>query len=322
VVIADNTDQPELFIDPAKISAENVRYVINEGNLGYARNINKLILLADGEYVWLLSDDDIVQPDAVKEIYGALVSHEDKNINYLTFFSGNFKENEPAEDIYFNGCERDYFESGKDFLKSYWKSVIFVSLNVFHRRRVIEFAKENKLFDCVNDVFQNSLLLISFIDQFGHVFIISKVLLLTNCADKLYAPFHSVSVPILNYTKLLCQLRRLSLSAETSREMKKDIDMSIMFNALRFAVRRIETPDSFNYAAEYRRLLFWKDVFLTTKLKVFVSMLILMMPRALSRLSVKLILILKGKSIFYKEWKEASCHWYHRLYSEKVKVSY
>lgn len=322
IIVADNTDQQDMFVDADIFIADNVRYVINEGNLGYARNINKLILLADGEYVWLLSDDDMVLPNAVMEIYDVLGAQGDKSINYLTFFSGVKNEKDTDENFYFKECQKFYYEDGNDFLVKYWLSVIFVSVNIFHRQNLISFAKSKGLFENINDVFQNSLMNIGFISQCGGVRIIPKTLLFDSYANKLYTPFHSVNVPILNYVKLLCQLRAQGVPRRLLYIIKKDMDMSILFNGLRFLVRLIETEDDFDYAGHYMRLLAYRYLYFSSKAKAVVIIFLLKCPRMISKFLIKSFLVVVGKAEKYEEFKSEGRKWYGRLQSETTRVSY
>lgn len=323
IVVADNTDQPQLFVDPSQILATNLRYEINDGNLGYARNINKLITMAAGEYVWLLSDDDILRPMAVERIFQALQDKGGQEINYLTFFSGAQRDGKIlTENLHFSDCTQHYFARGKDFLVKYWRSILFVSVNIFHREKIAEFAGKFDLFEKVNDVFQNSLLSLSFIDKFGCVRVIPETLLIDSCEDKLYTPFQSVNIAVLSLVKLMCQLRELGVSRESLRVVQRDIDISILFNGLRFAIRRIETEDDFDYAAQYRKILSWKNLYMSTKIKTEVMFLLLKMPRAISKIIVKIIFGIKRKQDVYADFKDASREWYRRMKSKEIKVSY
>ena len=49
-----------------------VKYVWNGGNIGYGKNINNALLDSDGEFVWLVADNDIPLNDAVDKIFRLL----------------------------------------------------------------------------------------------------------------------------------------------------------------------------------------------------------------------------------------------------------
>jgi glycosyltransferase involved in cell wall biosynthesis len=55
----------------------------NEVNVGYDRNIDLIFKRANGLYVWTLADDDIVSPDAIKQILTILTLHSEVNLLFV-----------------------------------------------------------------------------------------------------------------------------------------------------------------------------------------------------------------------------------------------
>ena len=51
----------------------------NPENIGFSRNVHSLFCRAKGEFVLVLSDDDALEPDALREIFEALERHPDIN---------------------------------------------------------------------------------------------------------------------------------------------------------------------------------------------------------------------------------------------------
>lgn len=49
----------------------------NERNRGVARNILDAVAMASGEFCWLVGDDDLLLPDAVKTLAGLIAAHPD-----------------------------------------------------------------------------------------------------------------------------------------------------------------------------------------------------------------------------------------------------
>lgn len=322
VLISDNTDEDTLKIDSSIWQDNNIRYVSNEGNIGYARNLNKLIRNAHGKYVWFLADDDIVLDSAVESILQCLENQELNTINYLTFYSGAIWDGARDENFYFKGCTQHYFAEGKDFLEKYWLNVIFVSVNIFDREKMISHAEKHNIFENLNDVYQNSLLCISFINAYGHVQIIPRTLLFDSYDRKLYTPFHSLNVPVLDYVKLLLQLKNLGLDKTCIRKIKKDVDSSILSNGLRFVIRKIETDDEFDYASEYEKLSKKKELYMSSRMKACFIFLLFKCNKMVSRLIVRILYVLRGKANFYEHTRQESISWYEDLKKKKVKVSY
>jgi len=321
ILISDNTDTESLRIDPGVFPYENIRYMSNKGNIGYARNVNKLIVEAQGQYVWLLADDDIVLESAVQSIVDSLEAQKEP-IYYLTFYSGAVWGGVRDDNFYFKNCTQHYFAEGKDFLEKYWRSIIFISVNIFHREKMISHARQHDLFNNRNDVYQNSLMGISFVDTFGHVKIIPKTLLFDSYDQKLYTPFNSVSVPVLEYVKLLTQLGDLGVNKVCLASVKKDVDSSILSNGLRLVIRKIETADEFDYAAEFRKVINNKKLFLSSRIRARLIYTLFQWSPLVVRPMVKLIYMLKGKAALYATMRKENIDWYKEIQKKNVKVSY
>lgn len=71
VIICDNSG-PEIAAVNRSIFPPGVKYYRNETNIGFAGNLARCLREADGEYVWLLSDDDLVLWDGFLAIINAL----------------------------------------------------------------------------------------------------------------------------------------------------------------------------------------------------------------------------------------------------------
>ena len=59
-----------------------VRYIRNETNLGHLRNYNKGISLANGQYIWLISADDVLRTNYILDKYVSLLETNPK-IGYV-----------------------------------------------------------------------------------------------------------------------------------------------------------------------------------------------------------------------------------------------
>jgi hypothetical protein len=63
------------------MSSMPVKYGRNASNLGMARNILKAAGMADGEFVWLLGDDDLLMPDAIEGVCALIDGH--RGVDYF-----------------------------------------------------------------------------------------------------------------------------------------------------------------------------------------------------------------------------------------------
>ncbi|MBM9501967.1 glycosyltransferase family 2 protein [Leptospira sp. 201903071] len=82
ICVSDNNsnDQTESVVQNFEKTLP-IRYWKNEFNMGVARNVLKVVDLAEGDFVWLIGDDDLLLPNAVKSI-SDLISNC-KNIDYF-----------------------------------------------------------------------------------------------------------------------------------------------------------------------------------------------------------------------------------------------
>lgn len=80
IVIVDggSTDNTEQIVGSYQRSFKNIRYTKKDAskkqpsNEGFARDCNFAVELANGEYCWLMTDDDLLAPGAIREILNAV----------------------------------------------------------------------------------------------------------------------------------------------------------------------------------------------------------------------------------------------------------
>ena len=66
-----------------------IKYKVNTSNMGSARNFLEVVAMADGDFVWMLGDDDLLMPRACEKIIELIKNHElvdyfYVNANHLT----------------------------------------------------------------------------------------------------------------------------------------------------------------------------------------------------------------------------------------------
>lgn len=90
VCISDNssTDGTEEIVRRAQ-SAINIKYHKNETNLGMTRNFLNVVSMADGDFVWMIGDDDLLIPNAIAELYRLIDSHPNVDFFYVNSFHLN-----------------------------------------------------------------------------------------------------------------------------------------------------------------------------------------------------------------------------------------
>jgi glycosyltransferase involved in cell wall biosynthesis len=74
LLVSDNasTDGTREVIKTYQNRGLAIRYILNETNLGADRNILQCFEQANGQYVWIFSDDDLLLPGALERILSAL----------------------------------------------------------------------------------------------------------------------------------------------------------------------------------------------------------------------------------------------------------
>ena len=134
IIISDNnsTDDSKKKIIDYIGNKPYIKYYRNNENVGFGRNIERLSIIAKGEYLWFCGDDDLYASDIVESIYSIL----SKNIDYL-YISYTEKEAEidnKKNDTLFVNNKADlfkYIKNGPGFLSSsIFKADLYNSIKV------------------------------------------------------------------------------------------------------------------------------------------------------------------------------------------------
>ena len=68
VLIVDNASSDETQKTVSNINDSRVRYIKNSSNIGLSANWQKCVHHASGDYLLMLSDDDILMPNAISTL--------------------------------------------------------------------------------------------------------------------------------------------------------------------------------------------------------------------------------------------------------------
>jgi len=87
VCISDNhsIDDTENVVKNAKRNL-SINYHKNFKNLGHARNFLKVVSMAKGDFIWLLGDDDLLMPYAIKELYKLIGNNPNVDFFYVNSY--------------------------------------------------------------------------------------------------------------------------------------------------------------------------------------------------------------------------------------------
>jgi len=81
----DSNDETESVVQAAQQYID-IKYQKNETNLGVARNVMNVVQMADGEFVWLIGDDDLLLPDALQKLCKLIDSYQSVDYFYINAF--------------------------------------------------------------------------------------------------------------------------------------------------------------------------------------------------------------------------------------------
>ena len=87
ICISDNcsADETKQVVEHASKNIP-IKYERNKTNIGLARNIIKVVEMAEGDFIWMIGDDDLLMHDAVSEVLNLMDKHENVDYFYVNSF--------------------------------------------------------------------------------------------------------------------------------------------------------------------------------------------------------------------------------------------
>jgi len=87
VCVSDNcsSDDTENIVRRAQEKI-TIKYQKNSSNLGIPRNFLKVVEMAEGEFVWMIGDDDLLLPCAIKELLNIIDENKGVDFFYINAF--------------------------------------------------------------------------------------------------------------------------------------------------------------------------------------------------------------------------------------------
>ena len=134
ILISDNcsTDDTQQIVEEAIQGGFSCTYIRNEINLGMDGNFVSCFRKASGKYVWLLGDDDIIIPNALRKIVDFLEVNNDLGLVHIYR-----KKNKISTE------EFVYFSNSEKFIKTISYFTTYISSNIVNTKYVpqINFEK-------------------------------------------------------------------------------------------------------------------------------------------------------------------------------------
>lgn len=84
----NSSDDTESVVWGAQESLR-IKYHKNPSNLGVARNFLNVVSMAEGEFVWLIGDDDLLMPNAISRLYELINGNPGVDFFYVNSFHLN-----------------------------------------------------------------------------------------------------------------------------------------------------------------------------------------------------------------------------------------
>lgn len=209
ILVSDNSTHADQFLTESDLAVLPfpVRYWVNGGNLGYAGNLEKLVRAATGKYIWLLSDDDPIYPEAIATVLSVIEANPD--INYLTFDHDTEINGVIAgRSRWFKPEDNGFYLDGSAFLRKHLPSTSFVSINVFRRAPLIALVEELKMRKIDNRTHKNMLWAVLFIARHGNCYCMAKAMFCENSGEKVWSYETSLQGPT-DLFNLYCELQKL-----------------------------------------------------------------------------------------------------------------
>lgn len=87
ICISDNnsSDNSEEVVRDAQTIIP-IDYNKNEANIGFARNLLKVVSMAQGEYIWVIGDDDLLIPRAISKLARLIKQHPQVDFFYVNSY--------------------------------------------------------------------------------------------------------------------------------------------------------------------------------------------------------------------------------------------
>lgn len=99
VCVSDNNsdDETEDVVSRAQLVI-NIKYKKNKSNLGIPKNFINVVSMADGEFIWLIGDDDLLMPNAIADLYNLFDKNPLVDFFYVNSYhlNADYSKNYPA----------------------------------------------------------------------------------------------------------------------------------------------------------------------------------------------------------------------------------
>lgn len=135
LLICDNCspDNTSDVVQQFQKSAPSIRYERSDSNIGPDRNFLKCFSAANGKYVWIIGDDDVIEPGGISFLLSFLVEEYDLVHLKPRNFEGEYVARPlPAE------IPHQVFQTAEALARRVHASFTFISGNIVNKDRILE----------------------------------------------------------------------------------------------------------------------------------------------------------------------------------------
>jgi glycosyltransferase involved in cell wall biosynthesis len=152
ILISNNasTDDTEKYVKEVIANHPHlqIRYLCNEANMGADTNICRVIKQAKGEWIYLLSDDDIFLPGGLAKLLELIEKYPDFDafcLNMYSFDKDPYLQGKSVFDI-----AEDKIIMNKDESLIFFSTwITFISTLAFRRKAIVEKEHDDKIGTCL-----------------------------------------------------------------------------------------------------------------------------------------------------------------------------
>lgn len=130
LIVSDNnsTDDTEEIVRKYISQGHHIKYVKNKNNIGAEKNVYQCYNLANGKYVLIFGDDDMLADDSLNKIIPIL-----KNGDYGVIYLKGVRRRFTVKNVGKQACEYTVYNDTKNFIKAIHYYLTFISGNIFNK---------------------------------------------------------------------------------------------------------------------------------------------------------------------------------------------
>jgi glycosyltransferase involved in cell wall biosynthesis len=115
-----------------------ISYQKNPSNLGFNLNMIEVMKMAEGEFVWLMGDDDIVAPGGIQKVINAIKQSDYQNIGLVALGHNSYYMEDGRRVVYFDTTDAQkpasYVLERKDVIRLDFPNSTFISVLIYQNQ--------------------------------------------------------------------------------------------------------------------------------------------------------------------------------------------